>query len=95
MPFENNPLFLFILSTFACLYAPTIETFVALRLLQGVGGSGGIVSPLVGMGNIIVSKAVIFLVCAVCSLWFDIRSLRLASFSSSAAKQEKSKKGRE
>lgn len=88
-------LLLFILSTFACLYAPTIETFVALRLLQGVGGSGGIVSPLVGMGNIMVSTAVIFLVCAVCSLWFDIRSLRLASFSSSAAKQEKSKKGRE
>lgn len=36
-------LFLFIAATFACIFAPTIEIFVALRFLQGIAASGGIV----------------------------------------------------
>lgn len=34
---------LFIISTFFCIYAPTIEAFVLLRFVQGIGASGGIV----------------------------------------------------
>ena len=34
---------LYLVSTLACLLAPTIEIFVALRLLQGFAGAGGIV----------------------------------------------------
>lgn len=33
----------FILSTIGCIFSPTIHWFVALRLLQGIGASGGIV----------------------------------------------------
>ena len=33
----------FIVSSVACIFAPSIEFFVAMRLLQGIGGSGGIV----------------------------------------------------
>ena len=33
----------FCISTLACVFAPTIEAFVALRLVQGVSGAGGIV----------------------------------------------------
>lgn len=36
-------LYLFIASTFLCVYAPTIEIFIALRFLQGIAASGGIV----------------------------------------------------
>ncbi|MGN0069204.1 MAG: multidrug effflux MFS transporter [Prevotella sp.] len=36
-------LWVFIASTVACIYAPSIELFVAMRLLQGIGGAGGIV----------------------------------------------------
>lgn len=36
-------LWVFILSTVACLFSTGIEMFVALRLLQGIGGAGGIV----------------------------------------------------
>ena len=34
---------IFIVSSIACIYAWSIEFFVAMRLLQGIGGSGGIV----------------------------------------------------
>lgn len=33
----------FIVSTVGCIYAPNVHSFVALRLLQGIGASGGIV----------------------------------------------------
>ena len=36
-------LWIFIVSSIACIYAWSIEFFVAMRLLQGIGGSGGIV----------------------------------------------------
>lgn len=36
-------LLIFILSTLACLWAPSIHVFVALRFIQGIGGAGGIV----------------------------------------------------
>lgn len=36
-------MYLLVLSTVGCIFAPTIEIFVALRLLQGVAGAGGIV----------------------------------------------------
>lgn len=36
-------LWVFILSTVACLFSTGIEMFVGLRLLQGIGGAGGIV----------------------------------------------------
>lgn len=36
-------LYLFIVSTVLCIFAPNIEAFVALRFLQGVAASGGIV----------------------------------------------------
>lgn len=36
-------LWIFIVSTIVCIFSPSIEVFVALRFLQGVGGSGGIV----------------------------------------------------
>ena len=36
-------LWIFIVSTIICIYSPSIEAFVALRFLQGIGGSGGIV----------------------------------------------------
>ena len=34
---------LFLLSTAGCIFAPTIEIFVFLRLIQGIAGAGGIV----------------------------------------------------
>ena len=34
---------LFLFSTLACIFAPTIEVFIALRLLQGTAAAGGIV----------------------------------------------------
>lgn len=34
---------LFLVSTLACIFAPTIEIFIALRLLQGIAAAGGIV----------------------------------------------------
>ena len=34
---------LFIISTIGCIFAPTIEIFVIMRLLQGIAGAGGIV----------------------------------------------------
>lgn len=34
---------LFILSTIGCLFAPSIEVFLFLRLIQGIAGAGGIV----------------------------------------------------
>lgn len=34
---------LFLLSTVACIFAPTIEVFVSLRLIQGLAAAGGIV----------------------------------------------------
>jgi len=34
---------LFILSTILCLFSPSIEVFIALRLIQGIAGAGGIV----------------------------------------------------
>ena len=34
---------LFLLSTIGCIFAPTIEIFVFLRLIQGIAGAGGIV----------------------------------------------------
>ena len=34
---------LFIVSTIFCIFSPNIETFIGLRLLQGIAGSGGIV----------------------------------------------------
>jgi len=34
---------LFLISTFACVFAPNIEIFVVLRLIQGIGAAGGIV----------------------------------------------------
>lgn len=36
-------MWLFILSTVACIFAPSVWVFVGLRLLQGIGGAGGIV----------------------------------------------------
>ncbi|MGM9759203.1 MAG: multidrug effflux MFS transporter [Parabacteroides sp.] len=36
-------LWLFIVSTIACIFSPTIEQFIVWRLLQGIGGAGGIV----------------------------------------------------
>ena len=36
-------MWLFVFSTLACIFAPTIQIFVALRLLQGIAASGGIV----------------------------------------------------
>lgn len=36
-------LWLFIASTLACLWSASIEMFVIMRVLQGIGGSGGIV----------------------------------------------------
>ena len=36
-------MWLFIISTVACVFAPTIFVFVVLRVLQGIGGAGGIV----------------------------------------------------
>ena len=36
-------MYLFIISTIGCIFAPTIEIFVILRLLQGIAGAGGIV----------------------------------------------------
>lgn len=46
--FGRRPLLLasmlvFIVSTLLCIYSPNIETFIALRLLQGIAGAGGIV----------------------------------------------------
>lgn len=34
---------LFIVSTVFCLFAPDIYSFITLRLIQGIGGAGGIV----------------------------------------------------
>ncbi len=34
---------LFLVSTLACIWAPTIEVFIALRFIQGIAGAGGIV----------------------------------------------------
>lgn len=34
---------LFLISTFACIFAPNIEIFVSLRLIQGIAAAGGIV----------------------------------------------------
>ncbi|MGN0281935.1 MAG: multidrug effflux MFS transporter [Prevotella sp.] len=42
-PIVISSLWIFIVSSIACIYAPSIELFVAMRLLQGIGGSGGIV----------------------------------------------------
>lgn len=36
-------LWIFMLSCVGCLLAPTVETLIAMRLLQGMGGSGGLV----------------------------------------------------
>lgn len=36
-------MYLFIISTIGCIFAPTIEIFAILRLLQGIAGAGGIV----------------------------------------------------
>ena len=36
-------MFLFLLSTLACIWAPNIEIFIVLRLIQGIAGAGGIV----------------------------------------------------
>ena len=36
-------MYLFIISTIGCIFAPTIEIFAILRLLQGIVGAGGIV----------------------------------------------------
>ena len=36
-------MYLFIIATIGCIFAPTIEIFVVLRLLQGIAGAGGIV----------------------------------------------------
>ncbi|WP_455971022.1 multidrug effflux MFS transporter [Bacteroides congonensis] len=41
--------------------------------------SGGIVSPLVGLGNILISTGVIFVVCAVCSLLCALWAIRRAT----------------
>lgn len=38
---------------------------------------GGVVSPLVGMGNIIFATCLIFVLCALCSLFFDIKSMNV------------------
>ncbi len=42
-PLAIMSMWIFIFSTIACLWAPSIEMFVAFRFLQGVGGAGGIV----------------------------------------------------
>lgn len=42
-PIIITSLWIFILSSIACIYAVSIDMFVALRLLQGIGGAGGIV----------------------------------------------------
>lgn len=34
---------LFLLSTLACIFAPNIKVFIALRFIQGIAGAGGIV----------------------------------------------------
>jgi len=34
---------LFLISTFACIFAPNIELFISLRLIQGIAAAGGIV----------------------------------------------------
>lgn len=34
---------IYVISTLFCVYAPTIQTFVVLRLIQGIAGAGGIV----------------------------------------------------
>lgn len=39
---------------------------------------GGIVSPLVGLGNILVTTGIIFVACAACSLWFGWRGMTCA-----------------
>lgn len=36
-------MFLFVVSTVACIFSPTIEIFIVLRLFQGIAGAGGIV----------------------------------------------------
>lgn len=36
---------------------------------------GGIVSPLVGLGNILATTGIIFVICATCSLWFGWRAM--------------------
>ena len=44
---RRKPLFVglavFVASSLACAFAPTIEVLIALRLLQGFGGAAGIV----------------------------------------------------
>ncbi|MDD3038806.1 multidrug effflux MFS transporter [Bacteroides sp.] len=42
-PLLLSSMLLFIVSTLLCLYAPDIYSFVALRLIQGIAGAGGIV----------------------------------------------------
>lgn len=38
---------------------------------------GGIVSPLVGLGNILLTTGIIFVLCATCSLWFGWRAMKI------------------
>lgn len=49
-------MYLFIISTIGCIFAPTIEIFAILRLLQGIAGAGGIV--ISRAGGIVISRSV-------------------------------------
>lgn len=42
-PLLVSAMLLFVVSTILCLFSPTIYIFVALRLIQGIAGAGGIV----------------------------------------------------
>ena len=67
---------LFLFSTLGCLYSATIMQFVGWRLVQGIAGAGGIVSPFVGLGNILVSTGIAFLVGSICSFICTRMALR-------------------
>ena len=40
---------------------------------------GGIVSPIVGLGNILITTGIIFVLCATCSLWFGWKGMKVSN----------------
>lgn len=71
-----SAMILFAVSTVGAIYSPTIEFFNFCRFLQGLGGSGGIVSPIVGLGNILHTTLLLLCLCSLASLLFALHAYR-------------------
>lgn len=49
-------LLIFVGASLICCLSTSISVFIAARFLQGIGGAGGIISPLVSVGDILVTS---------------------------------------